>query len=206
MEKEFKLELTAQEREYLLGVARLAVVKGLSGRFSEEELPSPPSEVLNAELGAFVTLKKNGSLRGCIGRIVGDGPLFLTVARMAQAAAFNDHRFERVSLAEEDSLEYEISVLGPIEPCLEPEKIVIGKHGLIMRKGGRQGLLLPQVPLEWGWDRETFLRKTCGKAGLPADEWQNAWATGGPKGSIDAPYDGSGTELYWFESAIFGED
>lgn len=194
MKQEFKLELSAEERKYLLQVARLAVVKGLSGRFSEEDLPPPPGDILKKELGAFVTLKKNEALRGCIGRIVGDAPLYLTVARMAQAAAFEDHRFSPVSASEEGSLEYEVSVLGPIEACLNPENIIIGRHGLIMRKGGRQGLLLPQVPVEWGWDRETFLRQTCKKAGLPADEWKNAWRSA------------SDTQLYWFESAIFSGD
>ena len=190
MAGDFKLELTDEEQKYLLQLARLSIVKALNGRFSEDDIPPPPGKVLEEELGAFVSLKKNGSLRGCIGRIVGDAPLYLTVSRMAQAAAFNDHRFPPVSIAEEDSLEYEVSVLGPIEPCLDPEKIILGKHGLIMRKGDQQGLLLPQVPLEWGWDREAFLRNTCKKAYLPPEEWRNAWKKG------------SDTQLYWFESAI----
>lgn len=192
MEQEFKLQLTDEEGRYLLQVARLAVVKGLSGHFREEDLPPPPGEALKKELGAFVTLKRHGSLRGCIGRIVGDAPLYLTVARMAQAAAFNDTRFSPLSVSEENELEYEVSVLGPIEPCPDPEQIVIGRHGLIMRKGGYQGLLLPQVPVEWKWDRETFLRQTCKKAYLPPDEWKNAWKPG------------SDTRLYWFESVIIG--
>lgn len=193
MEQNFKLELSAEEQKYLLSVAQLAVVKGLAGRFDEKDLPAPPADILKEELGAFVTLKKHGSLRGCIGRIVGDAPLYLTVARMAQAAAFHDTRFSPVSVADEESLEYEVSVLGPIEPCRDPEQIILGRHGLIMRKGQRQGLLLPQVPLEWGWDRETFLKQTCKKAYLPPDEWQNAWQ------------EGSDTQLYWFESVIFAD-
>lgn len=193
MADEFKLTLNAEEREYLLAVARLAVVKSLAGHFSENDLPPPPGKVLEETLGAFVTLKKKSALRGCIGRIVGDAPLYLTVVRMAQAAAFNDTRFSRVSLSEESELEYEVSVLGPVEPCLNPEKIIIGRHGLIMRKGARQGLLLPQVPVEWGWNRETFLQQTCKKASLPSDEWKQAWK------------DKSGVELYWFESVIIGE-
>lgn len=193
MDEDFKLALTGEEQKYLLGLARLSIVKALNGRFSESDLPPPLSPVLEMELGAFVTLKKKGSLRGCIGRIVGDAPLYLTVSRMAQAAAFNDHRFPPLSISEEGSLEYEVSVLGPVEPCLDSEKIILGKHGLIMRKGEQQGLLLPQVPLEWGWDREAFLRNTCKKAYLPPEEWRKAWK------------DGSDTQLYWFESAIFHE-
>lgn len=195
MTLEFKLELSADEQRYLLGLARLAVVKSLNGRFAEGDIPPPPGGTLEMELGAFVTLKKHGSLRGCIGNIVGDGPLYLTVARMAQAAAFNDPRFSPVGLHEEDELEYEVSVLGPVEPCLAPDAIVLGRHGLIMRKNGNQGLLLPQVPVEWGWDRETFLRQTCKKAYLPPDEWKNAWADGPD----------SATKLFWFESVIVEE-
>lgn len=193
MEGNFQLVLSGEERRYLLSLARLAVERSLAGDLSEDELPPPPGATLQSELGAFVTLRRSGSLRGCIGHIAGDGPLYRTVARMAAAAAFEDPRFPPVSPAEAGGLEYEVSVLGPVEPCRAPEKIVIGRHGLILRRGARQGLLLPQVPLEWGWDPPTFLRQTCLKANLPPEEWKNAWRPD------------SQTRLYWFEAVIFTE-
>jgi AmmeMemoRadiSam system protein A len=150
--------------------------------------------VLKKPLGAFVTLQEGGTLRGCIGRISADAPLYLTVSRMAIAAAFHDTRFSPVREEELGLLHYEISVLGPITPCLEPEKISIGRHGLIMKKGSRQGLLLPQVPVAWHWSREEFLRHTCNKANLPPEQWKEAWK------------EGSDTELYWFEAVVVEED
>ncbi len=191
MEQDFKLELNAEEQAYLLRLVGLAIARALNGKLDEDWIPQPPGELLEKELGAFVTLNKNGRLRGCIGRIAGEGPLYLTVARMAVAAAFNDPRFPRLRPEEFEELEYEVSVLGPILPCREPEKIITGRHGLIMKQGRRQGLLLPQVPLEWGWKREEFLRQTCNKAGLPPEQWREAWKPG------------SDTELYWFEAVIY---
>ena len=190
-EPAFSLELTQEEREHLLQLARLAVARALNGKFSEEDLPPAPGETLKKELGAFVSLHRGGRLRGCIGRLVGDAPLCLTVARMAQAAAFHDPRFPPLRKEELEDLHYEISIMGPITPCREPEQIRIGRHGLIIRSGSRQGLLLPQVPVEWGWDREEFLRQTCRKAGLPPGQWKEAWK------------EPSGTELHWFEAVVF---
>jgi AmmeMemoRadiSam system protein A len=142
-------------------------------------------------LGAFVTLKKQGSLRGCIGRLSDEAPLYLTVSRMALAAAFNDPRFPPLAAAEFGELEYEISIMGPITPCTDPTRVEIGRHGLIIKQGRRQGLLLPQVPLERRWGRERFLDQTCNKAGLPAQTWRKAWQA-------------DGVELYWFEAAVIG--
>ena len=163
---------------------RLSILRRLTGKGNEP--PEPPAGKLVDPLGAFVTLKIEGRLRGCIGNVLGDGPLFKTVARMAQAAAFEDPRFPPLSRDEFDELELEISILGPVTECPDPERIEIGRHGLILRKGVRSGLLLPQVPVEWNWDRKAFLEHTCAKAGLPGNAWKDPSA-----------------QLYWFEAEVF---
>ena len=200
----FRLELSADERAWLLDLARWAVLHRLAEAGTmpdgDEEatgpdvsgVPAPPPGVLHRSLGAFVTFKKDGHLRGCIGSMVGDGPLYLTVARMARAAAFEDPRFPPVTAAEASALELDISVLGPLTRCPDPSLVRVGRHGLLVRQGYRSGVLLPQVPVEWRWDRETFLSQTCRKAGLPPDTWRDAWQDGR-------------TELYWFEAEVFGD-
>lgn len=187
MSEQFQLTITKEEGDYLKDLARWSILQGLKQKKLPEDSEvdgPPPDSVLRRELGAFVTLKLGERLRGCIGHIVGAGPLYMTVVRMAQAAAFEDHRFQPVTLDEMTRLEIEISVLSPITPCPDPEAIEIGRYGLIISKNGRRGLLLPQVPLEWGWDRLTFLDQLCAKAGLRAGEWKQ------------------GAELYWFEAVV----
>ena len=120
--------------------------------------------------GAFTTLHLHGRLRGCVGYVVPTHSLYRTVAETAQAAAFDDPRFAPVTAEETPYLEVEISVLSPLHP-IRPEDVVIGVHGLVVAKDRHRGLLLPQVPVQWQWDRETFLAQTCLKAGLPADAW-----------------------------------
>ena len=181
--EQFTLVMTDEERACLHTLVRARILAKLQEKKDETLLP--PEGVLREKLGAFVTLKKGGQLRGCIGNLVGAGPLYGTVGAMAEAAAFGDRRFPPVTLAEYDALEVEISVMGPITPCPDATAVVIGRHGLIMRRGNRQGLLLPQVPVEWRWDRETFLAQTCRKAGLPLDAWRE-----------------KETEIYWFEAFI----
>ncbi|MBU1040925.1 MAG: AmmeMemoRadiSam system protein A [Proteobacteria bacterium] len=181
----FHLSLSAEEQSYLKDLVRLAIASQLTGR-GPATPPEPATELLKSELGAFVTLKRGGNLRGCIGNLVGRGPLYQTVWNMALAAAFQDPRFNPLTVAEMDGLELEISIMGPLEPCPDPQRVKIGRHGLIMRRGGNQGLLLPQVPVEWGWDREQFLAQTCRKAGLPANAWRE------PE-----------TEIFWFEAVVF---
>jgi len=136
--------------------------------------------------GAFVTLTIAGGLRGCIGHIIGDRPLWETIASMAVSAAFEDPRFPPLTSHEFDEVEVEISILGPVTPCPDPELVEVGRHGLIMVQGHRQGLLLPQVPVEWRWDKYTFLAQTCRKAGLEPDAWRS-----------------SRTHIYWFEAEVF---
>ena len=172
MENNFRLAVTEEEKTYLHGIARSAIAQKLHGK-NLEFPPLPSGGIAGAELGAFVTLTLHGSLRGCIGRLLGNGPLYKTVAAMARAAAFEDPRFPPLKAEEFPEITTEISIMGPISPCPDVQAVIVGRHGLIARQGNRQGLLLPQVPVEWGWDRETFLARTCNKAGLPPDAWKN---------------------------------
>jgi AmmeMemoRadiSam system protein A len=130
------------------------------------------SENLKEKRGAFVTLKKNGLLRGCIGRIVADTALYKLISQVVIDSALNDPRFPPVRYEELKDIEIEISVLTPFTEIENLEEIEVGKHGLMIRKGFYSGLLLPQVPLEYGWDRETFLKHICLKAGLPPDAYK----------------------------------
>ena len=124
--------------------------------------------------GAFVTLKRDGQLRGCIGTLRCRRPLAEEVARLAVSAATEDPRFEPLRASELDGLDVEVSVLGPLEAIdpNDPAAFEIGRHGLVVEQGERRGLLLPQVATEWGWDREEFLAQTCVKAGLAPDAWR----------------------------------
>ena len=119
-----------------------------------------------------MTLTSRGRLRGCIGYIEALKPLRETISEMAASAAFEDWRFPPVTESELEDIEIEISVLSPLRRIDDPSLIEVGTHGIIVTKGGKRGLLLPQVALEWKWDRETFLRQTCIKAGLPEDAWK----------------------------------
>ncbi|HVC21016.1 MAG TPA: AmmeMemoRadiSam system protein A [Vicinamibacterales bacterium] len=163
--------LTDGQRAALLRLARHAIAAHLAGR----PLPAAgPDEALgDLRAGAFVTLRRGGELRGCIGAPEGGPPLGDTVVHCAIAAATEDPRFGPVTADELPHLEMEVSVLGPIEPVDDPHGIEIGRHGLMAEQGGRRGLLLPQVATEWAWDRETFLAQTCAKAGLRPDAWRH---------------------------------
>jgi AmmeMemoRadiSam system protein A len=129
-------------------------------------------EDLRRPAGAFVTLRKQGDLRGCIGSIRALEPLYRAVASSAVSAAFRDPRFFPVRKDELSQLELEISVMGPIEPVRDVAEIEVGRDGLIISRGRFAGLLLPQVASEYGWDRETFLDQTCLKAGLQPEAWR----------------------------------
>ncbi len=160
-------EYSFAEREQLLTLAHRSIEAALNGYALDLD---PPTQHLAEFRGAFATLHIGGKLRGCIGYVFPAQPLYQTVAETARAAAFEDPRFEPVTPAEAPLLQVEISVLSPLR-AIAPEDVVVGKHGLVVTKGNRRGLLLPQVPAEWDWDRETFLSQTCLKAGLPADTW-----------------------------------
>ncbi len=156
-------------------------------------LPQEPAPVragdpiLNGKRGAFVTLHVDGELRGCIGYPLPVKPLAQAVSEMAVAAASEDYRFASISGDELDHLRIEISVLTLPRLIDSPEDVEVGRHGIIISRGRQQGLLLPQVPVEYGWDRETYLRHGCLKAGLPDDAWK------------------TGARIEVFEAQVFSE-
>jgi AmmeMemoRadiSam system protein A len=162
-------DYSEDERRLLLNLAREAICAALEKR--QLDL-MPPSEHLSEHRGAFTTLHIGSELRGCVGYVFPQYSVFRTVAETAVAAAFDDPRFAPLERGEYPKLEYEISVLSPVLP-LDAEDVEVGKHGLVITYGSRRGLLLPQVPVEHGWDREKFLEQTCIKAGLPADAWEH---------------------------------
>jgi AmmeMemoRadiSam system protein A len=164
------LALTQNDRLILLQTAREAIEARLVRRVPRYP-PVPPS--LSIPSGAFVTLKKRGELRGCIGHIVACDPLVQTVKDVAVSSAFDDPRFPSLSAEEWAAVTIEISVLSPFECITDVNQVAVGVHGLMVRSGSRSGLLLPQVAAEQGWDRETFLAQTCRKAGLPMDAWRS---------------------------------
>ena len=176
----------AQQRS-LVAIARKAVVEAVTGRGGGAPAPEDPGTWPDAT-GAFVTLKRQGRLRGCIGTLECRRSMAEEVARVAISAAREDPRFEPVRPAELDDLDVEVSVLGPLEEIDpgDPGALEIGRHGLVVEQGQRRGLLLPQVATEWGWDRGEFLAQTCAKAGLPRDAWRR------------------GARVYRFAADVFG--
>jgi AmmeMemoRadiSam system protein A len=138
--------------------------------------------------GAFVTIKEKGELRGCIGHTGAMMPLAKTVRDVAAYAALQDPRFPPVTVSELPQLRYEVSVLSPLRHVTDVNQIRVGEHGLLMKKGDYEGLLLPQVPREQGWNRKTFLEQTAVKAGLPESAWQD-----------------KDTDIFAFTAIVFGE-
>jgi AmmeMemoRadiSam system protein A len=132
----------------------------------------PANPELERSSGAFVTLKRRGELRGCIGYIEAHKPLWETVADCTVAAASDDPRFPSVAPAELAEIHIEVSVLSPLRDVADTAEIEVGRDGLLVSTGFRRGLLLPQVATEYGWTREQFLAHTCRKAGLPDDAWR----------------------------------
>jgi uncharacterized protein len=176
---------TEAEQRALVDIARAAVTRAVTGRPTEQ----PEAGSFPDASGAFVTLKRNGQLRGCIGTLECRRSLAEEIARVAVSAARKDPRFQPLKASELDGLDVEVSVLGPLEPIdpLEPGAIVVGTHGLVVEQGARRGLLLPQVATEWKWEREEFLAQTCIKAGLPRDAWRR------------------GATVYRFDADVFGD-
>jgi AmmeMemoRadiSam system protein A len=157
-----KIALVNIAREAVKGAAGApAATIDVSGEFPEAS-------------GAFVTIKRGGRLRGCIGTLQCTRPLPEEVRRVAVSAAREDPRFSPLTTSELADLEIEVSVLGPLEEIdpFDPAAFEIGRHGLVVEQGRRRGLLLPQVATEWNWNRETFLSQTSVKAGLPPDAWR----------------------------------
>ena len=192
-----EFELTEEEGGFLVGLARTSIEAALGS--SEKVTLDGVSEKLRIPCGVFVTLNKvegsSHSLRGCIGFPYPVKPLADAVAEVAISAALRDPRFSPVSKAEMDSVVIEVSVLTPPEllsverPDQYPSLIEIGRDGLIVARGQNRGLLLPQVPVEWGWDAEEFLTQCCLKARLQPDAWLLP-----------------GTEISRFKAIIFSED
>lgn len=177
--------LTAQERQELLKIARDTIVEKVrTGKVTRGE---SALNGLQAPNGCFVTIKQHDKLRGCIGNFESDKPLYLTVQEMAIAAATQDPRFYPMKDTDLESFELEISVLSTLKKINSVEDIVVGTHGLYIIKNYCRGVLLPQVATEYGWDRETFLKHTCLKAGLPEDAWQKD------------------CDIYIFSAQVFGE-
>jgi AmmeMemoRadiSam system protein A len=177
-------EYSESERRLLLQLAHEAVAAALERRALDL---APPSDHLSELRGAFTTLHEDGALRGCVGYVFPMYSLYRTVAETAVAAAFSDTRFLPVAREELPKLKFDISVLSPMQ-AIEPEEVEVGRHGLLITYGSRRGLLLPQVPLEHHWDRKTFLRETCIKAGLPQDAWEH------------------GAKVEAFTAEVFGEE
>ena len=165
------MSVSEADKKRLLQLARDTIRAHLQG----EELPSLAgvSPLLCESRGVFVSLHRRGQLRGCIGYLEAVKPLGQAVVEMAAAAAFHDPRFRPLGEEELAELDLEISVLTPMERLEKVEDIEVGKHGLYIAKGRNRGLLLPQVAVEYHWDRMTFLAQTCCKAGLPPQAWKD---------------------------------
>ena len=182
-----QFSLNGHDKNELLTLARKSVEYVVREKKAYEPSASS-SDALNQERGAFVTLKKSGELRGCIGYTSALKPLYMTVRDTATYAALRDPRFPPVSAAELPQLDYEISVLSPLRRVLDIRQITVGQHGLLMRNGDHEGLLLPQVPVEEKWDRQQFLEETCMKAGMFSGCWKD-----------------ENTDIFMFTAVVFGE-
>jgi AmmeMemoRadiSam system protein A len=169
-EAEQILNLSEEDKKQLKELARDTIKEVLFGKQKEQ---FQGSEILKEKRGAFVTLKKKGKLKGCIGYTRGVRPLYETVQEMAIQAAFHDPRFAPLEKKEWKDIDIEISVLTPMKKIENIDEIEVGIHGLYIEKGHNSGLLLPQVATENNWDRETFLDYTCWKAGLQEDAWKS---------------------------------
>ena len=180
-------ELIDKEKAALLEIARKAIETWI--QTGELYIEPREEKTLNQRNGCFVTIKTDGKLRGCIGNFQSELPLFKEVAEMAVSSATKDPRF--YPMKEEDLADFqlEISVLSPLHKIEDIDEIEVGKHGIYLEKGFYRGVLLPQVATEHGWDRDTFLKQTCIKAGLPTEAWK-----------------AEDTEIYIFSAQVFAED
>jgi AmmeMemoRadiSam system protein A len=175
--------LSPDDQRHLLRIARRALQERVEG--TPGAAPDADEEIGLAS-GAFVSIHRRGALRGCLGRVESH-PLGRVIADLARAVADSDPRFEAVSPDELGDIDIEISVLTPEREIESPDRIDVGRHGLIVEQRGRRGLLLPQVAAEHGWDRLTFLEYACLKAGLPRNAWEH------------------GARVFVFEAQVFGE-
>lgn len=179
--------LSKEARRQLLALARGTLEADFRGE-PPPRLASDRAETFGEPRALFVTLRREGQLRGCIGTLAPEGDLTRSVPRFARQAAFADPRFPGLTAEELPECTIEISVLTPPRPVADPGEIVVGRDGLIIELGGRRGLLLPQVATEWGFDREKFLVEVSRKAGLPPDAWRHP-----------------GAQLWSFQAEVFSE-
>lgn len=163
--------LSKEEQRILLKLARNTIEMWVREQ-SKPPLPAAKG-ILGEKCGAFVTIHKKGQLRGCIGNMIGYGPLVETIQEMAIASSTGDPRFHPVRPEELNDIDIEISVLSPLREIKDINEIEVGKHGILMSRGMFHGVLLPQVATEYNWDRTTFLQHTCMKAGLSENAWQD---------------------------------
>ena len=177
--------LTKKEQRDLLKIARDTITSYVSS--GGVPVIETASRGLNLESGCFVTIKQHDQLRGCIGNFISDKPLYRLVQEMAVSAATRDPRFYPMKAGDLGDFDLEISVLSPLKLVSTVDEIQVGKHGLYIIKNSYRGVLLPQVATEYSWDRETFLKHTCLKAGLP----ENAWT--------------KDCQIYIFSALVFGE-
>ena len=177
--------LTGEEQQELLNIARKTIVDYVTSQTVPAITSASPG--LNLHSGCFVTVKKKGELRGCIGNFVSERPLYLLVQEMAVSAATRDPRFYPMKAPDLADFTIDISVLSPLVKAASVEEIQVGSHGIYIIKGSNRGVLLPQVATEYGWNRDQFLQHTCTKAGLPQDAWQ---------GECD---------IYLFTAQVFGD-
>ena len=178
--------LNTADRKLLLELAREAITASVrTGKLPSREVTAPH---LLGQQGCFVTIKQKGELRGCIGNFISDKPLHQLVQEMAVSAATHDPRFYPMKEQDLAGFELEISVLSPLSKITSPDEVEVGRHGLYLEKNFSRGVLLPQVAVEQGWDRETFLNKTALKAGLKQDDWKE------------------GADIYIFTAQVFGEN
>ncbi len=180
-----EFSLTENEKQILLLTARESITSKLESRIANYPRAL---DNLKEPLGSFVTLHIEGKLRGCIGHMLPVRALIEDIKILAKESAFHDPRFPSLSLKELEHIDIEISVLSPLEVS-SPEKVIVGKHGIIMKNGYNSGVLLPQVPVEQGWNREEFLSHTCRKAGMQMDCWKDPV-----------------TKIETFTAVIFGEN
>ncbi|MGE5325728.1 MAG: AmmeMemoRadiSam system protein B [Deltaproteobacteria bacterium] len=185
--KAAEFKLGAREKRALLEIARMSVETAVRERKLYDCSPEG-LDALARDRGAFVTLREKGELRGCIGNIGARKPLCMTVRDVAAYAALRDTRFRPVTLGELNSLDYEVSVLSPLHRVTDWAQIHVGRNGLLVRKGDYQGVLLPQVPVEEHWNRDTFLDQTCVKAGLSPRCWKD-----------------DDTDVFMFTADVFGQ-
>jgi uncharacterized protein len=184
-------EVSEEDRGLLLTEARETISAELDGRpprYAEKLSAARGASVLGEPCGAFVSLHLGEELRGCIGRMAAVRPLRETVRSMARSAAFEDPRFPPLSRDELPRCHIEISVLSPMVRCADPDSVAVGVHGLYLTYHGRSGVLLPQVPVEQGWDLQAYLDYICRKAGVPPASYREADA-----------------ELYTFTATVFSE-